>query len=340
MGTLRVAMRWVTFVMVAGVVGIGAAGCGSSDSGAATTAAATGSSTTGAAPAKLTVAAYPLTQLMLPYIAQSQGDYAEQKLDVKLDGVSGGAAQLLPAVLSNKFQVGVSGLADILPAIVKGAPVELLPGFGTVIEPSLATATNVIVAKDSSVRKLADLQGKRVALNSLGSAHELFLKLEMEQAGLDPSSVKFVQVPFANIVSAIDKGQVDAGQLVDPLLTQAQTLGMHGVVAIGAAVASRLPSAVYWVSKSWAKSHPQEIAAFTKAMASAASALEKDPELMRASMRKNTPTPPKIIDKVKNFGAFTTDVTPETIAKEAKILHDGGLIAKDPPTSDYVYGAK
>jgi NitT/TauT family transport system substrate-binding protein len=289
--------------------------------------------------AAVRVGAFPLTQLMLPYVAQDEGDFKAEKLNVKIDALSGSAVQEVPTVLGGQMDIGVSGLADIMPAIARGAPLVILPGFGTTIEPDLRTATNVIVARDPSIRSLKDLEGKTVALNALGSAHQLYITLAMKKAGLDPSSVKFVQIPLPNIPAAIEKGQADAGQALDPVLTLAHSLGEHDVLAIGGAVAGGLPSAVYWTSKQWADGHPREIAAFTAAMGKAASRLVTDPNLMRGYAERYTKFGPTIIKQIRNFGAFTTDVTPATIDKGATLLADNGLIPRTPALSSYVYSA-
>jgi NitT/TauT family transport system substrate-binding protein len=312
-----------------------AAGCGSSSSSVDKIAAASGTTKDAA----VTVGAFPLTQLMLPYVAQDEGDFAAQKLHVKIDALSGSAVQEVPTVLSGQMDIGVSGLADIMPAIARGAPLVILPGFGTTIEPDLRTATNVIVAKDPSIRSLKDLAGKTVALNALGSAHQLYITLAMKRAGLDPNSVKFVQIPLPNIPAAIDKGQVDAGQALDPVLTLAHSLGQHDVLAIGGGVAGGLPSAVYWTSTKWADGHPREIAAFTAAMRKAAARLEADPNLMRGYAQRYTKFDPKVIKQIRNFGAFTTGVTPETIDQGATLLAANGLIPRRPELSGYVYSA-
>jgi NitT/TauT family transport system substrate-binding protein len=326
--------RGVPGLAVLAVTAAGVVGCGG------------GGSSSGAAPASagsplksISVGAFPLTQLMLPYVARDEHDFSAQKLDVKITALAGSAVQEVPNVLSGHMDIGVSGLADLLPAIASGAPLVILPGFGTKIEPDLSTATNVIVAKDPQIRSLKDLVGKRVALNALGSAHQLYITLAMRRAGLDPKSVKFVQIPLPNIPGAIQKGQVDAGQALDPVLSLAHSLGEHDVLAIGADVAGNLPSAVYWTSKSWASAHPREIAAFTAAMKKAASRLESKPDIMRAYAAKYTKFDPKVVKSIKNFGAFTTTVTRADIDKVAGILADGKLISRHPAVSSYVYSS-
>src|ERR1051325_5551098 len=75
------------------------------------------------------------------------------------------------------------------------------------------------VLKDSPIAKVADLKGKKVAINAFGSAVDLVLRVALKKAGLDPRrDVQIVEVTFANIAPAIREKRVDCGVLVIPFL--------------------------------------------------------------------------------------------------------------------------
>src|SRR5262249_59730519 len=81
-------------------------------------------------------------------------------------------------------------------------------------------ATNTFfVLKDSPIAKVADLKGKKVAINAFGSAVDLVLRVALKKAGLDPRrDVQIVEVTFPNIAPAIREKRVDCGVLVIPFL--------------------------------------------------------------------------------------------------------------------------
>jgi NitT/TauT family transport system substrate-binding protein len=275
---------------------------------------------------------------MLAQVAADNGDFTREKLPTEIVPVSGSTTTLLPMVLNGQVNFGTGGLTDLLPAISKGVPIVVLPGFGSAIEPDLTTATNVIVTANPSITSLTDLVGKRVGLNALGNSTESFLRLELKKAGVDPGRVTFVQIPTSNMPDAVQKGQIDAGQALEPYLTIAKGQGERPVHAIGGAVAGGLPSAVFFTSKQFAQSHPGEIEAFTRAMASATAAAA-DPATMRALAKKYTKVPPDVLDKEQNFGLFTTDITPAKIDQEAALVAGAGLIPSKPDLSTYVYSS-
>jgi NitT/TauT family transport system substrate-binding protein len=75
------------------------------------------------------------------------------------------------------------------------------------------------VPADSPIKTVADLKGKKIAINAFGSAVDLVLRVALKKAGLDPRrDVQIVEVTFPNIAPAIREKRVDCGVLVIPFL--------------------------------------------------------------------------------------------------------------------------
>src|ERR1700730_13140708 len=126
-------------------------------------------------------------------------------------------------------QLPAAGQADIAtlssPAFATVIAKNVVPdGIGIIADiyqdghPGYATNT-FFVMKDSPIRSVADLKGKKVAINAFGSAVDLVLRVALKKAGLDPRrDVQIVEVTFANIAPAIREKRVDCGVLVIPFL--------------------------------------------------------------------------------------------------------------------------
>jgi sulfonate transport system substrate-binding protein len=75
--------------------------------------------------------------------------------------------------------------------------------------------------KDSGIKTLADLGGKRIAINSRGSAHDMMVSAAINRGGVDPKSVTRVEMKFAAMVPFLKEGKVDVGgylpQFVPPV---------------------------------------------------------------------------------------------------------------------------
>lgn len=83
------------------------------------------------------------------------------------------------------------------------------------------------VPEDSSIKSIADLKGKTVGAISLSSVSVTQAQVGLKEAGVDPSSVKFVAIGTGGQqATAIKKGQVDAVALLD---TSFQTLDNQGI---------------------------------------------------------------------------------------------------------------
>jgi len=80
----------------------------------------------------------------------------------------------------------------------------------------------VIVPSDSPVRTFTDLKGKRIGV-TFGSGVHYYTYLALEQFGLSPSDVEFVNLKTSDAYAAFVAGQIDAWAIWDPNLSTAQT---------------------------------------------------------------------------------------------------------------------
>ena len=88
-------------------------------------------------------------------------------------------------------------------------------------EPPSPSSEAIVVPKESKIRTLADLKGKRVALNKGSNVHFLLLKA-LEKAGLGYKEIETVFLPPADARAAFERGSVDAWAIWDPFLAAAE----------------------------------------------------------------------------------------------------------------------
>lgn len=93
------------------------------------------------------------------------------------------------------------------------------------------SSEDIVVPKGSPIKKLADLEGKRVAVPQGSSAHGLALNA-IQSVGLTPKDVKFVFLPPAEGQAAFSSGKVDAWSIWDPQASLAVDKGAR-VIAKG-----------------------------------------------------------------------------------------------------------
>jgi len=122
----------------------------------------------------------------------------------------------LEALNVGAIDFGDVGEAPPIFAQAAGAP--LVYAGATVPRPHLEA---IIVPKDSPIKSVADLKGKKVAYNK-GSNVQYFLVKLLEKNGLKYGDVQSIFLPPPDARAAFQKGAIDAWIIWDPFLASAQ----------------------------------------------------------------------------------------------------------------------
>jgi sulfonate transport system substrate-binding protein len=134
---------------------------------------------------------------------------------VKWTEFTAGPVQL-EALNVGSIDFGDVGEAPPIFAQAAGAPLAYVGA--TVPRPK---AEAVLVPKGSALQTVADLKGKKIALNKGSNVHYFIVKL-FEKHGLAYSDLNLVYLPPADARAAFEKGSVDAWVIWDPFLAAAQ----------------------------------------------------------------------------------------------------------------------
>ncbi|WP_311220968.1 MULTISPECIES: sulfonate ABC transporter substrate-binding protein [unclassified Acidovorax] len=138
-------------------------------------------------------------------------------LSVKVTWIEFNAGPVqLEALNVGSIDFGDVGEAPPIFAQAAGAP--LVYAGATVPRPTLEA---VIVPKASPIRSVAELKGKRVALNKGSNVHYFLVKL-LQKHGLRYADVQPVFLAPADARAAFERGAVDAWVIWDPFLAAAQ----------------------------------------------------------------------------------------------------------------------
>ncbi|WP_390343690.1 sulfonate ABC transporter substrate-binding protein [Variovorax boronicumulans] len=134
---------------------------------------------------------------------------------VKWTEFTAGPVQL-EALNVGSIDFGDVGEAPPIFAQAAGAPLAYVGA--TVPRPKTEA---VLVPKGSAIQAVADLKGKKIALNKGSNVHYFIVKL-FEKHGLAYSDLNLVYLPPADARAAFEKGSVDAWVIWDPFLAAAQ----------------------------------------------------------------------------------------------------------------------
>jgi len=135
--------------------------------------------------------------------------------------------QMLEALNIGSLDVGSTG--DIPPLFAQAAGADLVY-IGA--EPAKPSAEVILVRNDSAFRQVADLKGRKVALQKGSSSHNLVLRA-LNKAGLGFKGIQPVYLTPADARAAFEHGSVDAWAVWDPYVSLALSEGHSRKLADG-----------------------------------------------------------------------------------------------------------
>ena len=166
------------------------------------------------------------TSMPVIYAVQS-GLFAKAGLNVELQKLAG-AAVIGAAIAGGSLEMGKASALSVVTAHAKGLPFTVLGNVATYDSSSPDFA--MIVLKDSPVKSPQDLPGKTLAAVSLQDFSTVATMAWLSQQGIDASTLKFLEMPAAATLAAMDQGRVVGSTIYEPMLTAALSTGRVRVI--------------------------------------------------------------------------------------------------------------
>ncbi len=196
--------------------------------------------------------------------------------------------QLLEAVNVGAIDFGNTGEAPPIFAQAAGAPLLYVAH-----EPPAPRGEAILVPKGSPIKTLADLKGKKVALNKGSNVHYLLVKA-LEKAGVAYADIQPTFLPPADARAAFEKGAVDAWAIWDPFLASAE-------VAIDARALRNGEGIVfnhqfYLSAKAFTEGNPKVVEALLAELSEVDSWVKNDVKAAAAQLSASTGIPAPVLE--------------------------------------------
>ncbi|MWA02662.1 PhnD/SsuA/transferrin family substrate-binding protein [Actinomadura sp. LD22] len=306
----------VTGVACVAIAGT-AAGCGSS----------TEHNANGLEKSHITVGILPIPDAAPLAIAQKRGFFKQEGLTVKTE-VLQSSSFAVPKLRSGAMDISLDNYTASFMADDQGV------AHWHLIADSYQAAKNafvVMVGPKSSIRTAEDLKGKTIAIPSKFSVGQLMITASLHTRGIDQKDLKWVEMPFPQMPTALAKHQVDAVWTPDPFITAMQKgMGARNVLdtAEPGSTTESFPMAGWGVLDDYAKKHPKTVAAFQRAMGKAQKLAATD----RSVVTDILPSYVKGIDagtaKLITLGAYPTSLNPVRLQRVADLMLQYGFVKK------------
>lgn len=300
------------------------AGCGGGSDGDGAT----------SAPEKLTIGLVPIADVAPVFVGIEQGFFERQRIELEPRFAAGGAA-IAPAVLDGDYDIGFSNTVSLLIAASKGLPVRIVSqgvlGGSDLRDPW----ADVLVKARGGIDRPRDLEGKTIGANTLSNICEVTINATLGAKGVDVSTLKYAEVPFPDMVRALESGRIDAACAVEPFLSQGKAAGMKGIDPFYAATAPDLTVAVYFASREMVEQDPELVERFTTAMAESLRYAQAHPEAVRAVLPSYTDISEQDAREI-NLPSWQPELTEDTIRRLSELSEKYGLIERRPDLGELI----
>lgn len=208
---------------------------------------------------KITVATTPIDLGAEALYAQDLGFFKKAGLDVNVMVLSAGPA-VAAAVAGGSVDIGQANIVSLANAHAHGVPfVAIAPaGYYT----SKAPTTVMIAAANSTIRTPKDLEGKTVAVVTLGDITQVGASAWLTQGGADVHAVHFLEAPQPEVCTAITSGRAEAGVVSEPYLSIALAHGCRVLAPCHDAIAPQFLVGAWFSTSAWAQEHPAIVRRF------------------------------------------------------------------------------
>lgn len=232
--------------------------------------------------------------------------------------------QLLEGLNVGAVDVGFVGEAPPIFAQAAGARFVYIGN-----DPAGPEAEAIVVPKDSAIRSVADLKGRKVALNKGSNVHYLLVKA-LEKAGLKYGDIQPVFLPPADARAAFERGAVDAWAIWDPFLAAVEKHSGARILADGRGVVNNF--AYYLAERDYAAKYPQVIQALFDDTVAQGQWLKANIKQAAAVIAPLQGLAPEVVERaLQRYQFGVKPLSAEVAAEQQKIadlFHGLGLIPK------------
>ena len=236
---------------------------------------------------QLTVASLPSAFLAAMYVAERDGTFEKEGLEVSIVELQSGADGVAAAV-SGSAQIADIGFDDLVTLAEEGED-GLVMVHNLVRRVTLALVMSSDVAEQRGVTRdspledrYAALKGLRLGVTSPGAASDRYLRYYLREAGLDPEKdAEIIAIgDGSSLLAALETDQIDAYQLSPPTPYVAEAEGFGTILIDGAA--GDVPALAdfaytgFAANREWAQENPDTVRAFTRALDTALGKVRDD----------------------------------------------------------------
>lgn len=229
------------------------------------------------------------------YVAYEKGFF--EGIDVEIVDTVAGGATAVQMVSSGDVQGALLSTMALINARASGLPVVGVADIQSAFAD--APLEQFFVRKDSGIESIADLKGKKIAINLVKSSFHYTWIMALENAGLTEDDVQFVNLSFDQQEAALERGDVDAIGLMQPYTKSARENENLKMLYTDVDAFGERQFCEIFINSVYAENNPEQAEAFVAGIVKATEWIENNQEEAKKIISKYTGIDPQFIDDYK-----------------------------------------
>ena len=234
-------------------------------------------------------------------------------VDVKWTEFTAGP-QLLEGLNVGSIDFGTTGEAPPIFAQAAGADLVYVAN-----EPAAPGGEAIVVPKNSSIKSVAELKGKKVVLNKGSNVHYLLVKA-LEKAGVAYRDIETIFLPPADARAAFERGSVDAWAIWDPFLAAAEKQLGARILSDGKGIVSN--HQFYLASRPYAQKRPDVLKALLDELARVDAWILQNVKETSTIFSAQTGLPADVVELSNGRFSFHVQPITEQVIREQQSIAD------------------
>ena len=337
MRSARKTTRYAAGAAVLALAAATAAGCSSSSSSSSSAAGGATASSGAASVTNLTLGYVPYSDDASLFYAEDSGIFRQHHLNVSF------VAQASPVAVEASMASGTEQFGFITTPVLinlasKGVGVKCVSTVDGNEPTNPADDTTVLVAgKGSGITSVKDLAGKNVAEVQLTSLNSLAVMVLARQAGVDPTSIHQIAIPFPQMPAALAQGRVQAAVIVAPFT---QTALADGATIITRPNQDLFPNGTLTcldAMSSYISANPAVVSEFRAAMDQSVTYSAAHESVVKQTLAKGLNIPMATAEKQVLSTNFSTTFNDASIGQIESDMKSFGIITSEPSASTLIW---
>nr|VFK56770.1 MAG: NitT/TauT family transport system substrate-binding protein [Candidatus Kentron sp. TC] len=272
----------------------------------------------------------PITHCIPLYLAIQKGVFARENIRVELIALPGGP-KILEALVAGEVDVGFSNVVSVILARNNG--IGMRPIAGGAMETEANRDHAILIERGSAISTGADLEGKKIAINSRRNIDHLMIRAYLNKYALTEDDVDLLEIPFPRMNAALEGGLVDAIAAVEPFVTLGVEKYDRKILAYNyLEIRDRTLVTTFAAMEKDLSREPALYEKFARAIKEASDIANRDPEAARSVLPEYAGITPALAEKV-GLPYFSLAPGRIDLARTEAMMIEHGFIRRKPDSA-------